>query len=203
MPTPHDQEILEYLARSETLPDILTIVRQAAAIRARLLGQFWSELQKYLEGETPKSLQGCSMRWDLWPDPQLMDGYEAGLYYRDDKLGSQPEMLRYYVFQEGQYSLIYGIGWEEPQAAYSLVWKSPEVATLRKFLSDSGFGQTQRSIGRREIHNWDSAETFLIKYDDQKEQRLRETSERFWAMVQDTFEMVAQANRALQNSSGS
>lgn len=202
MPTPHDQAILEYIARSKTLPDVLTIVRYSAAIRARLLGQFWSELQKCLEGQTPKSLQGRSMRWELWPNPQGMDGYEAGLYYWDDKLHSQPEMLSYYVFHVGQYSLLYGIGWEGPQAAHSLVWKSPEVAKLRKFLSDSGFGQTHRSIGWKEIHKWDSAETFLIKYHDQKEQTLREISELFWAMVKDTFEMVAQANRALGKKSG-
>lgn len=202
MPKTHDQEILDYLCRPEALPQVLTVVQRASDIRSRLCGQFWSELVKYLEENTPTSLRGCSMAFEFYPDAKRMGNSNAGVYYRDTRLSSQRELVSFYISQQEQYFFYLSVEWKNPQNSDSPLLKLPEVVKLTESLQNYGFAHSKWSVGYKEIYHRDSAESFLLEYYERKEQMLQEISEQFWAMVKDTFELVGNANRALMKAKG-
>lgn len=207
MPKTPDQEILDYLCRPETIPQVLTIVQNAPAIRSRLWQGFWTDLVKHLETNAPTGLRELanaprhSMRWVLCPALERLEEYNAGAYYLlDGKVQSKSECLSYSVFQQ-KGKIYYGVGWNDPPTD-SPVLQSPDVKKLSDFLSGLDFGSERGWFGWNDVDCQNSGDAFLLEYYEGKEQILNQISDPVWKMMQETFEMVVNANRVLTKAKG-
>lgn len=199
----HDP-ILNFVLRKENLPATLDILKRAKEIRRAVLQTFWDSIRSHLKATTPPRLAKFGyMRWEFWPSHERSGDTEYCLYFRDARFAKARQHLTHCVQQwmtESSYEIKYGIQWEMEEASASRLRKLPQVEKLRQSLNDEIFKTTGLSwwCGRAKLFQEDSVEDFLKKHTANSSQIKRKVSQDFWQLVDDTADLVAEANHAIQ-----
>ena len=199
---PHDP-ILNFVLRKENLPATLDILKRADEIRRALLQTFWDALLSHLKTTTPRRLAKLRhMQWVFWPSGEGCGASEYELYFTDARFPKQGQHLNYCVqhyVSGSSFDVGYGIMWDEQEPTKSHIQQMPQVEKLRQSLNVDIFTSSSAWwLGRAGLFQENAVEEFLKRYAKNASQVERKVSEDFWQLVDDTFDLVAEANRAIQ-----
>lgn len=198
----HDP-ILKFVLQKENLSATLDILNRAKEIRRNVLQTFWDSILKHLTTTTPSRIKKFRYKWEFWPSHEQSGNQDYELYFRDARFANTRQHLNHCVrhwMTESSYAIDYGIMWEMEEASASRLRKLPQVEKLRQSLNDEIFKTTGLSwwCGRAKLFQEDSVEDFLKKHTANSSQIKRKVSQDFWQLVDDTADLVAEANHAIQ-----
>jgi hypothetical protein len=202
----HDP-ILKLVLQKENLPATLDILKRAKEIRQAALQTFWDSILSHLKTTTPPRIAKLrDMQWEFWPSHGQSGNQDYELYFLDARFAYTRQHLNHCVrhwMTESSYAIDYGIMWNMEEASASRLWKLPQVEKLRQSLNGEIFKITGSSwwVGRAGLLQEDSVEDFLKKHTANSSQiKLikQRVSRDFWQLVDDTIDLVSDANHAIQ-----
>jgi hypothetical protein len=198
----HDP-ILNFVLRRENLPATLDILKRADVIRRDALRMFWDSLLSALKATTPRQLtKRSNMRWVFWPSHEKSDANYYGLYFADSRFAKPSQYLSYCVrhyISGSSFEVDYGIMWEKQEPTKSRIQQMPQVEKLRQSLNADIFTSSSSWwLGKAGLFRENSAEEFLKRNAEKTTEVKRKVCQDFWQLIDDTFDLVAQANQAVQ-----
>jgi hypothetical protein len=201
-----ESKLLDFLTSKENLPFVVDILTLGNQVRNRILTDFWRELACCLrKGSSAVSPPPVSMKMELSPDDK--DPVETQLRYFGEHLKPEKQYLSYDFFVDrwkGFFGLGFGLTWQDmieniPNRPELFTLKP--VAELREQLASMGFKESKEKegsyLGWKYLSPHDSIDGFLAVLGQDREGLLRDITDTFWAFVQETVRLVAEANEAI------
>jgi hypothetical protein len=201
-------EILNYVLKKENLLATLDIISRASEIRRAALQQFWEMLHSQLQQKTPRQFAKLRhMKWDFYPPHNDFEGQYTTLYYHDSRLPESAQSLRYCVHHranESSFDITIGImWWYKPEKAKSRLLQLPAVMKLCQRLNSQQFQFDKNSywwLRGSHLFRENGVEDFLKRHASNPKQVEGKICAAFWHLVEDTYELVAEANRAIRRA---
>jgi hypothetical protein len=198
MNTSQNDELIRYLTSEGNLRCTLDILSRGDEIRRHVYREFWRETQNKLRGSVPKSLRSRKLEWALWPGENKMHTESAGVYIYPAEFSRQSQGINFSVAIDINQSLFVGLSWED--APKSSLLQLPSIAKLRGFMVKNDFKPTKWWLGWKYVIHIRERDELLVNYAKDREKIYRQIEESFWPFVEETFDMVVKANKAVRNS---
>lgn len=187
--------LVKYLTKRENLPYTLDILSRGDEIRRYVFSEFWREECQKLRSSAPKSLRSHKLEWALWPGENKMDSESAGIYMWPSQFNGQTQGIDFSVAVDRNQSLFFGLSWEK--APKSSLLRLPSVSKLIAFLAEKKFRMTTWWLGWKYIRRNEDVDGLLLDYANDRDAIHRQIQESFWPFVEDTYDMVVKANKAV------
>jgi hypothetical protein len=196
-----EASLLAFLTSKENLPFVVEILQKGKQVRRLLLSEYWKALHHYVQVNMPK-LPGlpATMEW-LPPEEDELDAKHTSLWFWNSSLKQQPQYLSYAIYHERSGNMLYQyvcLMWEDDVPASSALHELKTVADLGKHLVSEDFKKGNMWFRYKEVSHYASVEDFMASIITcEKDSILRQMSESFWSLVEDTSEMVVKANEEI------
>ena len=198
MNTPHGDDLIKYLTNRQNLSFTLDILSHGDEIRRQVFCEFWRDVDKCLRATRPRTIDARDLSWSFWPNEKRMDTESAGLYSWPSQFGDQSQGINFSVASDTNQSLFFGLCWEKaPKPRHRNI---PVIAKRTALLAEKKFKQTTWWLGWKYISNRNQHMDGLLRsYAKEREIIYRQIQESLWPFVEETFDLVVKANRALRN----
>ncbi|OQA03661.1 MAG: hypothetical protein BWY69_00299 [Planctomycetes bacterium ADurb.Bin401] len=197
-----ESEIIDYLSEPKNLRTALEIGSRFDTIRKELYDRFWNGIEKrLLNKKPPLNLDSCKFTKYI-DDPNWKTKFEWANLCMDVHPSTQKIFVRYSIAYSTQTpcDICFGIVWSEWQPLKSLVWKKPSVSALINYLSKKHYGQEylEMWLGLEQLDEYDNEFDLLEKSVTDFDLIAENICNKFWPFVENTYELVKNANLELK-----
>jgi hypothetical protein len=191
-----EQAILDFFSQPENLSLSLSVAEQADRMREQMNNRFWQQLHSNL-GVLIKE-QGLAWRAETTKDKGADDSL-IGLNcipLTDQQIYLHPMMEQQHL--GGEWRIYFGLMWSAPPTTGQL--RSDAVRSLKNSLQTAGFKSNESFLAWQWTKFHPRGKNFLLRYANQPEKILDETSATLKILLTDHLEAIKHANDFLAES---